>query len=131
METRINSKQSRIHYENFSCYTVHFSFKRTESLSPSHTNSPLQKEDGLNRTVGVWGLSANIVNLTVGAGIFVLPAIVAAGLGSASIAAYLFCGFLIALVFIASHRTGSHRHGHSCCRADRGVFRYAMYPGVC
>jgi basic amino acid/polyamine antiporter, APA family len=76
-------------------------------LNSSHTNSPLQKEDGLNRIVGVWGLSANIVNLTVGAGIFVLPAIVAAGLGSASIAAYLFCGFLIALVMLCFAEVGS------------------------
>ena len=107
METRINSNHSRIHYENFSCHTVHSSFKRTESLNSSHTNSPLQKEEGLNRTVGVWGLSANIVNLTVGGGIFILPAIVAAGLGSASIAAYLFCGFLIALVMLCFTEVGS------------------------
>lgn len=76
-------------------------------MNPSKTHSPLQKEDGLNRTVGVWGLSANIVNLTVGGGIFILPAIVAAGLGSASIAAYLFCGFLIALVMLCFAEVGS------------------------
>lgn len=72
METRINSNHSRIHYENFSCHTVHSSFKRTESLNSSQTNSPLQKDDGLKRTVGVWGLSANIVNILARAGIFVV-----------------------------------------------------------
>jgi len=41
-----------------------------------------------------------MVNVMIGAGIFVLPAIVAAGLGSASIVAYLFCGFLITLIML-------------------------------
>ncbi len=36
-----------------------------------------QKEEGLKRELGVFGLSANIVNIIVGAGIFVIPAIVA------------------------------------------------------
>jgi len=52
-----------------------------------------QKEEGLKRYVGVLGLSANIVNIIVGAGIFVIPAIVAENMGSTSIVAYLFCGF--------------------------------------
>jgi basic amino acid/polyamine antiporter, APA family len=71
------------------------------------TNHATISSDGLKRTIGAWGLSANIVNTTVGAGIFVLPAIVAAGLGSASIAAYLFCGFLIALVMLCFAEAGS------------------------
>lgn len=76
-------------------------------MKPSDKNSPLQKEEGLNRTIGVWGLSANIVNIVVGAGIFVLPAIVAAGLGSASLIAYLFCGFLTALIMLCFAEAGS------------------------
>jgi amino acid transporter len=75
-------------------------------LNPSANHATLSS-DGLKRTVGVWGLSANIVNLTIGGGIFILPAIVAAGLGSASIAAYLFCGFLIALVMLCFAEVGS------------------------
>lgn len=70
-------------------------------------DSIFHKEDGLTRTIGVWGLSANMVNIIVGAGIFVLPAIVAAGLGSASITAYLFCGILIALVMLCFAEAGS------------------------
>ena len=65
------------------------------------------KQENLKREVGVWGLSANIVNVVIGAGIFVLPAIVAAGLGSASIVAYLFCGFLITLVMLCFAEVGS------------------------
>src|SRR6266436_5742116 len=38
----------------------------------------------LIRAIGVPGLTANIVNSTIGAGIFVLPALVAKGLGSAA-----------------------------------------------
>ena len=41
----------------------------------------------LKREVGVLGLSANIVNIIIGGGIFVLPAIIAASLGAASIVA--------------------------------------------
>jgi len=66
-----------------------------------------EKQENLKREVGVWGLSANIVNIVIGAGIFVLPAIVAAGLGSASIVAYLFCGFLITLVMLCFAEVGS------------------------
>lgn len=64
------------------------------------------KED-LKREIGVWGLSANIVNIIVGAGIFVLPAIIAEIMGSAGIIVYLFCGFLIALVMLCFAEAGS------------------------
>ncbi|WP_340104303.1 hypothetical protein [Rhodohalobacter sp. 8-1] len=46
-------------------------------MKSSSSACPLQKEEGLNRTIRVWGLSANIVNIVVGAGIFVLSAILA------------------------------------------------------
>ena len=52
-----------------------------------------QKEEGLKRSIGVLGLSANIINIMIGAGIFVLPAIIAANMGASSIFAYIFCGF--------------------------------------
>ncbi|ANW96153.1 amino acid permease [Wenyingzhuangia fucanilytica] len=61
----------------------------------------------LKRKVGVLGLSANIINTIVGAGIFSLPAIVAASLGSASIFAYLFCGVLVVLVMLCFAEVGS------------------------
>lgn len=66
-----------------------------------------QKEEGLKRYVGVLGLSANIINIIVGAGIFVIPAIVAENMGSTSIVAYLFCGFLIALIMLCFAEAGS------------------------
>ena len=66
-----------------------------------------QKEEGLKRSVGVIGLSANIMNIIIGAGIFALPAIVASKMGSSSIMAYLFCGVLIALITLCFAEAGS------------------------
>ncbi len=67
----------------------------------------MNTKEGLKREIGTWGLSANIINLIVGAGIFVIPAIVAEGLGAASILAYLFCGFLIMLIMLCFAEVGS------------------------
>ncbi|MFY9150904.1 MAG: APC family permease [Prolixibacteraceae bacterium] len=67
----------------------------------------MESAEGLKREIGVWGLSANIINLVVGAGIFVIPAIVAEGLGPSSILAYLFCGFLIMLIMLCFAEVGS------------------------
>ena len=66
-----------------------------------------KKQDNLVREIGFLGLSANIINTVIGAGIFVLPAIVAAGLGSASILAYVFCGILITLLMLCFAEVGS------------------------
>jgi len=66
-----------------------------------------ETNEHLKREIGVLGLSANIINIVIGAGIFTLPAIVAAGLGSTSIFAYLFCGLLIALVMLCFAEIGS------------------------
>ncbi|WP_026755608.1 APC family permease [Sediminibacter sp. Hel_I_10] len=65
------------------------------------------KEEHLKRTIGLFGLSANIINIVIGAGIFALPAIVASNMGSASILAYLFCALLIALIMLCFAEAGS------------------------
>ncbi len=65
------------------------------------------QEEGLKRTIGLWGLSANIVNIVVGAGIFVIPALVAESIGAASIIAYLICGVLITLIMLCFAEAGS------------------------
>jgi basic amino acid/polyamine antiporter, APA family len=62
---------------------------------------------GLKREIGVFGLSANIVNIIVGSGIFVLPAIIAAIMGASSIVAYLLCGFLVVLIMLCFAEAGS------------------------
>jgi amino acid transporter len=61
----------------------------------------------LKKEVGIFGLSANILNTIIGAGIFVLPAIVAEGLGSNSIFAYLFCGALVSMIMLCFAEVGS------------------------
>jgi APA family basic amino acid/polyamine antiporter len=53
----------------------------------------------LVRAMGVPALTANIVNSTIGAGIFVLPALVAKGLGPAAPLAFIACG-LAMLLFV-------------------------------
>ena len=45
---------------------------------------PHSSDAGLVRAIGARQLTASIVNVTVGAGIFVLPAVAAAGLGAAA-----------------------------------------------
>ncbi len=51
----------------------------------------------LVRAIGVPGLTANIVNSTIGAGIFVLPALVAKGLGAAAPLAFVACALAMVL----------------------------------
>ena len=74
---------------------------------PNKENIVPNENEGLKREIGVVGLSANAINSIVGGGIFVLPAIVAATLGSASILAYLICGILIILIMLCFAEIGS------------------------
>ena len=67
----------------------------------------MNADDRLTRAIGPWSLGANAVNLSVGAGIFALPAAVAGILGPASILAYLVCGLAIALVLTCFAELGT------------------------
>jgi len=64
-------------------------------------------DHGLVRAIGLGALTASIVNTTVGAGIFVLPANVAGSLGSAAPWAYIVCAALMALIVICFASAGS------------------------
>lgn len=66
-----------------------------------------EKKADLKREIGFLGLSANIINTIIGAGIFILPAIVAARMGSASVLAYVFCGILVTLIMLCFAELGS------------------------
>ena len=88
----------------------------------------MKKKENLKREIGLLGLSSNIINTVIGAGIFVLPAIVAANLGSASILAYVFCGILITLMMLCYAEVGSK------ITDTGGVYTYiektfGKYPG--
>ena len=60
------------------------------------------------RAIGLPGLTANIVNTTIGASIFVLPALVAAMLGAAAPLAFLVCAAAMAL-FVTSFAIAGSR----------------------
>ena len=64
-------------------------------------------EKSLVRAVGVWGLAANIVNLTIGGGIFRLPAAAASALGPAAPVAYLACATAMLLIVSCFAEAGS------------------------
>ncbi|GLR19054.1 APC family permease [Portibacter lacus] len=64
-------------------------------------------EKELKRVVGVTGLSLNIINITVGAGIFALPAIVGVELGAFSVFAYVFCGIMMACIMLCYAEIGT------------------------
>ena len=68
---------------------------------------PALKQENLKREIGVRSLSLAIVNITVGSGIFIIPAIIAEGLGATAILAYLVCGALIFLIGLCLAEVGS------------------------
>ena len=68
---------------------------------------PLPSDAPLVRALGVRQLTAAIVNTTVGAGIFVLPALVFQGLGAAAPIAFLVCATIMALLAVTLSMAGS------------------------
>jgi amino acid transporter len=66
-----------------------------------------EQDEKLIRALGVPTLTASIVNATVGAGIFVLPAAVAGGLGAAAPIAFVVCAVVMALVVTSFAIAGS------------------------
>lgn len=85
----------------------------------------------LVRAIGPWGLSATAVNGAIGAGIFVLPGLVAAILGPAAIVAYLICGAALALVLTCFVEIGSfvQRSGGSVAYIEEAFGPMAGFLG--
>ena len=65
------------------------------------------RDEGLVRAIGTKALSLSVVNMVVGGGIFVLPGLIAAQLGSAAVFAYLVCIVTVALIFLCYAEIGS------------------------
>jgi APA family basic amino acid/polyamine antiporter len=65
--------------------------------APVLTLNEERAEAQLVRAIGIPALTANIVNSTIGAGIFVLPALVAKGLGPAAPLAFIACALAMIL----------------------------------
>ncbi len=64
-------------------------------------------KENLKREIGVMALTLNILNITVGTGIFVIPALIAEDLGATAILAYFVCGMLIFLIALCFAEVGS------------------------
>jgi amino acid transporter len=67
----------------------------------------MTEDEGLKREIGLWGLVSNSINIIIGAGIFILPVLVAEKLGSGSIWAYLVCGFLMIFIMLCFAEIGT------------------------
>ena len=82
-----------------------------ERCVPDQDTTPIPSgpsgERALQRSLGVRPLAASIVNVTVGGGIFVVPAIVAATLGAAAPLAYLVCAVAFGLIVMCFAEAGS------------------------
>ena len=65
------------------------------------------RETGLIRSIGVVALAASIVNITIGGGIFRLPADMAAKLGATAPVAYLLCAVVMGLIVLCMAEAGS------------------------
>lgn len=65
------------------------------------------KEERLIRAVGFRGLTAGIINYTIGAGIFVLPALVAVKVGAAAPMVYVVCAVAMGLIVLCFADAGS------------------------
>ena len=64
-------------------------------------------ERSLVRAIGTWALAAGVINVTVGGGIFRLPADVAGALGAAAPLAYVVCAIAMGLIVLCFAEAGS------------------------
>ena len=89
----------------------------------------MAENEGLKREIGTWGLAANSINIIVGAGIFILPVIVAERLGSGSIWAYAICGILMMLIMLCFAEAGTliTRSGGAYSYIEMAFGKYAGF----
>src|SRR5687768_9758478 len=80
----------------------------------------MNKDEGLIRAVGVRGLTAGMINYMIGAGIFVLPAVVAARVGGAAPVVYVICAVAMALIVLCFADAGSR------VSLSGGTYEYAQ-----
>ncbi len=64
-------------------------------------------DEGLVRAIGVRALTASTLSCIIGAGIFVLPAVAAQGLGPAAVLSYVVCAVAMGLVVLCFAAAGS------------------------
>ena len=97
----------------------------------NETDTGSARDEGLVRVIGVGALSISVVNMVVGAGIFVLPGRIAAELGSAAILAYLVCSVAVALMFLCFAEVGSRttRSGGAYAYIEEAFGPFAGFVG--
>ncbi len=66
-----------------------------------------QSNEGLQRVMGIPALAATIVNNTIGAGIYVLPATVGIAMGAAGMMEYFFCAAMLVAIMLCYAEIGS------------------------
>jgi basic amino acid/polyamine antiporter, APA family len=89
------------------CTNGLFAASASRSLRTVSVSAKPAVEGKLIRALGYPGLTANIVNATVGAGIFAWPATIALQLGAASPLAYVICGLAMCLFVTSFALAGS------------------------
>jgi amino acid transporter len=67
----------------------------------------IERDAGLVRAVGPWGLAASIFSIVIGAGIFAVPGALAASMGVYAPVAFLVCGVVIGAAAICFAEGGS------------------------
>ena len=73
----------------------------------SATFDEIRRDQGLRRAIGPFALGAAIVNVVVGAGVFVLPAAMARAAGPYALAAYALCAVAMGAVVLCCAEAGS------------------------
>lgn len=64
-------------------------------------------DEGLKRVIGVPALAAAVVNLSIGSGIYVVPAVICIQLGAAGVIGYLLCALMFAAIILCYVEVGS------------------------
>jgi APA family basic amino acid/polyamine antiporter len=77
------------------------------SATRAPARAPTSQGEPLVRVIGTFGLAAGIINITIGGGIFRLPANVAGSLGAAAPVAYLVCAVAMGLIVLCIADAGS------------------------
>ena len=86
----------------------HMDSRGADKSAPySGNDGPLDTEHALERAIGVRGLAATAFNVTVGGGIFVLPAVVAAAIGPSAPVAYVVVAAAMGLIVLCFAQAGS------------------------
>ena len=85
-------------------------------------------DEGLKRVIGVQGLALSIVNMVIGSGIFVLPAIIGMAMGAFGIFGYIFCSIMMAAIMLCYAEVGSKitTSGGSYAYVEKA---YGNFPG--